>query len=78
MLLVAVSTLYTKQYYVVDVIAGMFLASLAYVIFLRSCPRQDVPVLDRRLAPVFAVATMAVVGLVVLGFWIVFQLQGPR
>lgn len=33
--LVAISTLFTKQHYILDVIAGIFLAGVAYVVFLR-------------------------------------------
>ena len=75
--LVAVSTLYAKQHYILDVIAGILLASAAYVVFLRSYPRDRIPELDRRLAPVFALCTIGIVSLGVCGFWVGFQLQGP-
>jgi membrane-associated phospholipid phosphatase len=74
--LVAVSTLYSKQHYLLDVIAGIFLASVAYVVFLRSYPRDHIPELDRRLAPVFALLTLGIVGLGVACFWVVYQLRG--
>jgi membrane-associated phospholipid phosphatase len=73
--LVAVSTLFTKQHYIADVIAGILLAFAAYVIILRGHPDQNVPELDRRLAPVLALAVLAVVGLGVVGFWIAYQLH---
>ena len=47
--LIGASTLYTKQHYVLDVIAGILLACLAYVVFLRNYPREKIPELDRRL-----------------------------
>lgn len=37
--LVGVSTLYTKQHYVLDVVAGILLAGVAYAVFLRRSPR---------------------------------------
>jgi membrane-associated phospholipid phosphatase len=70
--LIAVSTLFTKQHYVADVIAGIFLACAAYVLFLRSCPREVVPELDRRVAPVLMLGLIGIHGLIVAGFWIVF------
>jgi membrane-associated phospholipid phosphatase len=73
--LIGVSTLYTKQHYIVDVIAGMFLASVAYVAFLRSYPRKEIPELERRLAPVFALGIIASLGLVVAGFWVAYQIR---
>ena len=74
--LVAVSTLFTKQHYIADVIAGILLAFAAYVLILRGYPRQNIPELDRRLAPMLALGVLAVVGLCVVGFWIAYQLQG--
>jgi membrane-associated phospholipid phosphatase len=72
--LVAVSTLYTKQHYVVDVIAGIALAFAAYLLFLRSYRREEIPALDRQLAPGVAAATLGVVGLGVVCFWGVYRL----
>lgn len=74
--LIGVSTLYTKQHYVVDVIAGMFLAGVAYVVFLRSYPREAIPELDRRLAPVLAAGIIGILGLVVVCFWVAYQMSG--
>lgn len=38
--LVALSTLFTKQHYVLDVVAGVLLACVAYAIFLTPSPRR--------------------------------------
>ena len=74
--LVGVSTLFTKQHYVVDVVAGLFLAWLAYAVFLRGYPRQGIPELDRRVAPVLALGLLGIVGLGVAGFWVLYQGNG--
>jgi membrane-associated phospholipid phosphatase len=74
--LIGVSTLFTKQHYILDVIAGMFLASVAYAVFLRSYPREAVPELDHRLAPVLALGIIASLGLLVACFWVVYQMIG--
>ena len=74
--LVALSTLFTKQHYVVDVIAGTLLALLAYAVFIRGSARDGVPELDRRLAPLLA---LCVSGLVVIGvacYWVAFHVAG--
>jgi membrane-associated phospholipid phosphatase len=76
--LVGVSTLYTKQHYVLDVISGVFLACVAYVAFLRSYPREAIPELDRRLAPVLAMGIIAILGLVVGCFWIAYRTMNLR
>ncbi|HYN81872.1 MAG TPA: phosphatase PAP2 family protein [Gemmatimonadaceae bacterium] len=49
--IIGVSTLYTKQHYVVDVIAGIIIAYAAYLLFLRGYPRAAIAEADRRLAP---------------------------
>jgi membrane-associated phospholipid phosphatase len=74
--LIGVSTLFTKQHYVLDVIAGIFLAIVAYVVFLRSYPREEIPELDRRLAPVFGLCVVGVMGLGIACFWVAYQLSG--
>jgi membrane-associated phospholipid phosphatase len=73
---VGVSTLFTKQHYVLDVIAGMFLALVAYIVFLRRYPREAVPELDRRLAPVLALGILGSIGLMVGCFWVAYQMRG--
>jgi len=74
--LVAVSTVFTKQHYILDVIAGILLAVAAYVLILRGYSRHNIPELDRRLAPMLALVVLAIIGLGVIGFWVVYRLQG--
>lgn len=76
--LVGVSTLYTKQHYVLDVVAGVLLACVAYAVFLRSDPRAEIPELDRRLAPVLAVGLLAILGFLVACLWIAHRLSGEH
>lgn len=74
--LVALSTLFTKQHYILDVIAGVFLASVAYGIFLRNQPREPLPDLDRRAAPALALCILGLVGAGLAGYWVVYKLLG--
>lgn len=71
--LVAISTLFAKQHYLLDVLAGVLLAAAAYALFLRGLPRDVVPARDRRLAPVFALITAGIVGVVLGGFWAAYR-----
>jgi membrane-associated phospholipid phosphatase len=70
--LVGLSTLYTKQHYVVDVIGGAALAYAAYLVFLRGYPREATPELERRLAPLLALGAFATYGLMVFGFCLLY------
>ncbi|MFN2637761.1 MAG: phosphatase PAP2 family protein [Gemmatimonadaceae bacterium] len=70
--LVALSTLYTKQHYVIDVGAGVLLACIAYSVFLRGYRREQTPARDQHLAPVFAVGTLAISAIAVASFWIAY------
>lgn len=70
--LTGVSTLYTKQHYFVDVIAGAAIAYLAYVIFLQRYPRDAVPERDRILAPRRALWAVGVYAMFVAGAWILY------
>lgn len=74
--LVGVSTLYTKQHYVLDVVAGVLLALAAYAVFLRPYPRRDVPETDRQAAPILAAALAMFVSLVLVVLWGVFRSLG--
>jgi membrane-associated phospholipid phosphatase len=74
--LVGLSTLFTKQHYIIDVIGGVLLACAAYALFLRSYRRDDVPELDRRLAPVLALGIIAILGIALACCWVAFELSG--
>lgn len=74
--LMALSTLFTKQHYVADVIAGIVLAGVAYAVFLRNCPREVVSESDRRVAPILLLGLVGVYALVVAGFWAAHRLGG--
>jgi membrane-associated phospholipid phosphatase len=72
--LVAMSTLFTKQHYLADVIAGICLGLVAYAVFLRNYARANIPELHRRLAPVLALCVAGLVGLGIACFWAAYQL----
>lgn len=76
--LVALSTLFTKQHYVLDVAAGIALATVAHALFLRTVPEAPLASLERRLAPLFAAGTLAVAGLGIVTFWVVYRLSVAR
>ena len=65
--LIALSTVYTKQHYVVDVIAGALCAVMAYLVFLRGYPRAAVSEMDRRRAPFRAAVAAGLYALTVFG-----------
>ena len=72
--LVAISTLFTKQHYVADLIAGILLAFAAYAVFLRGESRANVPELHRRLAPFLALVVAVIVGLGFACYWVAYRL----
>ena len=74
--LVALSTLFTKQHYVLDVIAGVLLAAVAWVVFLRNQPREEIPAFDRSVAPALAVCIAALVTLGLAGYWLAYVWSG--
>lgn len=67
--LVGVSTLFTKQHYVVDVIGGALLAFVAYLMFLRNGPRDE-----NRIAPALAMLTAAITVAGLGCYWIVYAI----
>ncbi len=73
--LIALSTLFTKQHYVADVVAGVFLAGLVYFVFLRSYPRAAVPEMDERVVPVVVLGFVGIHTLAILGFWAAYQMR---
>ena len=73
--LIGVSTLYTKQHYVVDVIVGALSACVPDLLFLRKYPHEAVPEIDRRRAPSRALIAVAIYGVMVGCFWVAYWLQ---
>jgi membrane-associated phospholipid phosphatase len=69
---VAISTLFTKQHYVLDVAGGVVLALAAYALFVRSYPREAIPERERRYAPVMALGAAGVYLVIACGFWIMY------
>jgi len=74
--LVALSTLFTKQHYVADAVAGVVLALIARTIFLAGFPRERIPDPDRQMAPALAVCIGVVAALVPIGSWLVYLVMG--
>ncbi len=72
--LVAISTLFTKQHYVADVIAGTVLALIVYAVFLRGDSRVHVTELERRVAPHLAWVVVGIVGLGFVCAWAAYKL----
>jgi len=73
-LLVGVSTLYTKQHYVLDVVAGAMIGYIAYAVFLRGYPHEAVPEVERRLAPALALCAVGIYALFVGIFWFLYRI----
>jgi membrane-associated phospholipid phosphatase len=73
--LIGVSTLYTKQHYAVDVIAGALAAYVAYLLFLRRYPRAAVAENDRSGAPLRALGAVGIFAIMVASFWVTYRLQ---
>lgn len=71
--LVGLSTLFTRQHYVIDVLAGAFLAGLAYAIFLHGAPRHLVS-FESRVAPGLALCAAGLVGAGLAASWVAYQL----
>lgn len=70
--LVALATLFTKQHYVLDAIAGVVMAWVAHLAFLRGFPREAVPARERDLAPLLALIATSIYGAMVVGFAVVY------
>jgi len=67
--LIGVSTLYTKQHYVVDVISGALMAFAAYGLFLRTHCRAAIANNDVRRAPLRAAFAAGAFAVMVAAFW---------
>lgn len=74
--IVALSTLLTKQHYVLDVVAGVLLACIAYWVFLRSLRGEAIPARDRHIAPALALSTLALSAVAVAGYWVAYAVAG--
>jgi membrane-associated phospholipid phosphatase len=70
--LIAVSALYVRQHFVVDLIAGALAAWVAYALFLRSYPREFIPEVDRRLAPGRALTVTGIFGMLAACAWLLY------
>ena len=73
--LIGVSTLYTKQHYVADVIVGALSAYAPYLLFLRKYPRETVLEIDRRRAPSRALTAAAIYVFMVVCFWVAYRVR---
>lgn len=73
--LVALSTLFTRQHYVADLVAGILLALAACALFLRHQPRATIPAFDRCVAPALTLALGGLISLSVAGTWVVYRLR---
>jgi membrane-associated phospholipid phosphatase len=71
---VGLSTLFTRQHYILDVVAGILLAAAAYVIFLSRTRREDLPELDRYIAPALALVVIGIVAVFVGCYWVMYVL----
>jgi len=57
----------------VDVIGGTLMAYIAYVVFVRSYPRELIAESDRRRAPLRALGAIGAFAFVVACVWILYQ-----
>jgi len=72
--LVGLSTVYTKQHYVMDVVTGILLAMVGYIVALRGFPPDATPERERRYAPLLAacaVGAYAVLMLILLALYLI-------
>ena len=69
---VGLSTLFTKQHYVVDVAGGLVLALVVYLAFIRAFPADAIPARERRLAPTLALGAGVTYGVLVAVLWIAY------
>ncbi len=70
---VGLSTLFTKQHYVLDVVSGAGLALIAYTCFLRGYPRDRTGEAERRVAPAVALVLMGFIAAWVGVAWLFYR-----
>lgn len=76
--LIGLSTIYTKQHYVVDAVVGAILGLAAYAIFLSGRPQDTIEASDRRLSPRRAMYVVMAYAAVIGVSWIAYLLGlGP-
>jgi membrane-associated phospholipid phosphatase len=76
--LIGVSTVYTKQHFVIDAIAGAIIGLVAYAVFLRGRPLEHVADHDHRSSPRRAAYVIAAYAFVAAAFWVGYTLGlGP-
>jgi len=76
--LIGISTVYTKQHFFLDAVAGTFIGLAAYPIFLRGRPREAVADVERSRTPGRALYAVAVYGVLIVVFRVAYQLGlGP-
>jgi membrane-associated phospholipid phosphatase len=71
--LVAISTLFTKQHYVLDALTGVLLAYAAYLIFIRAYPREAIPDRERRYAPALALLAAGVYAIILAILFVLYS-----
>jgi hypothetical protein len=54
----------------------MLMAFASYRVFLRKVPRESIPVRDRQIAPLFAIAVAGLSIVSLAGFWLAYVLTG--
>ena len=74
--MIGVSTVFVKQHYAIDVVAGVLLAWAAYAIFLQRFPREEVGEADLRLAPRRALGIIPIYVVMVACFWVAYLVDG--
>lgn len=71
--LIGASTVYTKQHFAVDAVAGAFVGLLAAALFLRGRPNEPIDDRDRQRAPRRALGVAAAYAVAVAGAWIAYR-----
>ncbi len=71
-MLVGVSTMLTRQHYILDVVAGIALACIAYLVFLRNV-HPEAAQQDRQVVTTLAVGLLGFVAAGVAGAWAFHQ-----